>query len=145
MQYALLKVLRKLQLTLFNERKFFCQLSQYFYLVDLEAENFRGCVILRLSKHTVFEKSQYLSNKIRPTHLSDFFHKPKRQYSYSILLYYRYDMNMMMILVRCVLFLMVRLGDEEEVCVREGRKRSYEGREGEGASAEQKRQKLATI
>ena len=34
----------------------------------------------------------------------------------------------------CVLFCMMRLGDEKEVCVREGRKWTYQGRE--GASAE---------
>ena len=79
-------------------------------------------MILRLSKHTVFEKSQYLSNKIRPTHLSGVDHKPKGQNFYVMLQYNRSEMNMMTILVRCVLFLMMRLGDEEEVCVREGRK-----------------------
>ena len=35
---------------------------------------------MRLSKHTVFEKSQNLSNKIRPKHCSDFLHKPKRHF-----------------------------------------------------------------
>ena len=52
MQHALLKVLRKLKLTLFYERKFFCQLSQYVYLVDLDAENYRGCVIFHASSKT---------------------------------------------------------------------------------------------
>ena len=70
----------------------------------------------------MFEKSQYLSNKIRPTHLSGVDHKPKGQNFYVMLQYNRSEMNMMTILVRCVLFLMMRLGDEEEVCVREGRK-----------------------
>ena len=126
MQHVPLKVPRKLQLKLFLLQKVLLLTFKGL----LSRENYRGCVI---SKHTVLEKSQKLSNKIRQTYpilnthrkVSILWYLNTAVYADMIWLWrwYKWGVKDVFMILKwgCVVFMM-RLNDEEEVCVREREK-----------------------